>query len=377
MSISASAWTGLIVGLLLLIFVAPVVARRVAMADGDPRMFRLVMWAAALKIAAAPLYIFVVSRFYGGIADAVGYTGYGRRLAAQIHQGNFDLHAGRLVGDGATRIAAGIVEAVVGPTELGTFIVFSFLAFLGLVLFYRAFRLALPDADSRRYAKLVFFLPSLVFWTAAASKDALTLLALGLAAYGGARLFNRQLRGFAWLAAGLALSALIRPHVALLAILTLAVAYPLGRAKRVTPVTPLVTLAGAAVFVVGGVVLAGLTVQHFHLHGLSLHSLHHILKSNAHNTGTAAQGQVGQFNSSVSASTSLSPAAFPRDFYDVVLRPLPFNAHGLTQLVSSLENVFLLGLLLTSLPRLWAALMSAPKRAYILSALLFSVVWII
>ncbi|MGH9067117.1 MAG: hypothetical protein ACRD0J_06470, partial [Acidimicrobiales bacterium] len=205
----------------------------------------------------------------------------------------------------------------------------------------------------------------------------LTLLGLGLAAYGGARLFNRQLRGFAWLAAGLALSALIRPHVALLAILTLAVAYPLGRAKRVTPVTPLVTLAGAAVFVVGGVVLAGLTVHHFHLHGLSLHSLHRILKSNALNTGAAAQGQVGQFNSSISASTSLSPAAFPRDFYDVVLRPLPFNAHGLTQLVSSLENVFLLGLLLTSLPRLWAALMSAPKRAYILSALLFSVVWII
>jgi len=376
-TVSVNAMWGGVIGLLLLLFVSPLVASRVARTDADPTMFRLVMWGAAVKLAAAPAYLLVIKYFYGGVADAVGYFGYGGRLARQLDQGDFHLRAGRFIGDGATRIATGMVEAVIGHTELGTFFVFSFLAFLGLVCFYRAFRVSLPEAHSRRYARLLFFLPSLAFWTAAPSKDSLTLLALGLAALGGSYLLVRQMRGLVFLAMGLGLVGIIRPHLALLAILAVGVAYPLGRSRQASAVTPISSLIGAFVLLVGGLLLAGVVVHSFHLHSLSLHSVHKVLQTNAKNTGTAARSQIGQFNSSEQASTSLSPTAFPRDFYDVLIRPLPIHAHGFTQLGQSAENLFILGLILTSLPRLAAAGRSLIRQPYLLSALLFTVVWIV
>ena len=41
---------------------------------------------------------------------------------------------------------------VTGPTKLGGFLVFSWLGFWGLYLAFRAFRIAFPDDDYRRYA---------------------------------------------------------------------------------------------------------------------------------------------------------------------------------------------------------------------------------
>ena len=53
--------------------------------------------------------------------------------------------------------------AVVGVTRLATFLVFSWLSFIGCVLFFRAFTLTFPRADHRRYAYMLFFLPSIIF----------------------------------------------------------------------------------------------------------------------------------------------------------------------------------------------------------------------
>ena len=130
------------------------------------------MASGALKLAAAPLWIYVNDHYYSGVADAYGYSRVGAQVAAQIRNGDFSFHVGRLIGDGATSIITGIIYTVVGSNILGGFFVFAFLGFVSLVLFYRAFRVALPDGDHRRYAKLVFFFPSLLFWTSAIGKDA-------------------------------------------------------------------------------------------------------------------------------------------------------------------------------------------------------------
>lgn len=376
MSITASVWAGLITGLVLLVFVIPALARRIATDEDEPRMYRIVLWGGAIKLAAGPAYIFVIDHFYGGVADTVGYFGYGGRLADQMRHGDFTLNAGKFIGDGSTRISVAFAELFLGNSELATFFFFSFLAFVGTICFYRAFRLAVPEGDGVRYAKLLFFFPSVLFWTAAPGKDSITLLGLGLAAYGGALLFNRRLRGFFWLGAGGFLMGMIRPNVALIALLALALPYPLGKVRR-SSMTPVVTWVGAAILVTGGVVLTGITMRHFGMHHLSRQSLQKVLNQNALNTGTAARNQIGDFNSSTQASTSLSISAVPKDFYYTIVRPLPIQAHGVTQIGSSLENVFLLWLLVSSRRRLWYGLRSMRRKPYVLASLLFVLVWIV
>lgn len=377
MNVSEGTWIGLLTALVLFLLVTPLIARHLVRSSGDPAMFRITMWGSGIKLAAAPAFLWVIAHFYGGIADSNGYFDQGARLAAQMRHGDFTLYAGKFIGDGATRISAGFVELAVGPHKLPTWFIFSFGAFVAEVMFYKAFELAVPGGGRRRYAKLLFFFPSMVFWTAAPSKDCVTVLGLGLAAYGGAVLYDRRLRGFLWLGAGGALMTIIRPNVALIALLALALPYPLGRVPARSVLTPVAAWVGGAIFIVGGVVLAGITAHHFDIHSLSRASVEKVLKQNAYNTGTAAKNQLGAFNSSGATSTSLSISAIPKDFYYVVMRPLPIHAHGFTQLASSLENVYLLGLLVTSWRRLGEVARTCLRRPYLLAALIFSLVWIV
>jgi hypothetical protein len=372
-NIPSATWIGLIVGLFLLVFVVPAVARSVARLDQDARTFRLVMASGALKLAAAPLWIYVNDHYYSGVADAYGYSRVGAQVAAQIRNGDFSFHVGRLIGDGATSIITGIVYTVIGSNILGGFFVFAFLGFVSLVLFYRAFRVALPEGDHRRYAKLVFFFPSLLFWTSAIGKDALISLGLGLGALGAARILARARGGFVLLGIGLCLTALIRPHIALILFAALAVAYLVSKSKTASPLNPLAKLLGAVVLVVGGLVLAKVTAHFFGLQSLSVSSIQQVLNTNASNTGAGA----GTQGSRVAASVSLSPASLPKDIYYVLIRPLPFQAHGLTQLASSLENAFLVVLLIASWRRLASAFTAMRRHPYLLLAVLYSLVWII
>jgi len=373
-NIPSATWIGLIVGLFLLVFVVPAVARSVARVDQDARTFRLVMASGALKLATAPLWIYVNDHYYSGIADANGYSRVGAQVAAQIRNGDFSFHVGRVIGDGATSIITGIIYTVIGSNVLGGFFVFAFLGFVSLVLFYRAFRVALPDGDHRRYAKLVFFFPSLLFWTSAIGKDALISLGLGLGALGAARILARARGGFVLLGIGLGLTALIRPHVALMLFAALAVAYLVSKSKTASPLTPLAKLLGAVVLVVGGLILAKLTAHFFGLQSLSVASIQHVLNQNASNTGGLNSRQYGSI---VATSVSLSPTSIPKDIYYVLIRPLPFQAHGLTQLASSLENTFLVALLIVSWRRLASAFTAMRRHPYLLLVALYSLVWII
>ena len=377
MNVSSATWIGLIIGLVLLVFAVPVVARWVACLDQDPRTFRIVMASGALKLAAAPLWIYVIDHFYGGVADANTYNQVGTQVASQIRGGNFSFHVGPLIGDGATSIITGIVYTPIGSNTLGGYFVFAFLAFVSLAFFYRAFRVALPEGDHRRYAILVFFLPSLLFWTSAIGKDALISLGLGIAALGAARILARARGGFLLLGSGLALTALIRPHVALMLFVALAIAFLINKSKRASPLNPLVKLLGAAVLVGGGVILAKVTAHFFGIQNLDASSIQKVLNANAINTGAASQSQIGQFGSSGATSVSLSLASVPKDIYYVLIRPLPFQAHGVTQLASSLENVFLVGLFAASWRRLASAFMSMRRRPYLLLAALYSLMWIV
>ena len=108
------------------------------------------------------------------------------------------------------------VFAIIGVNQVGAFLIFSFWAWLGLVFFYRAFSLTFAGANHRRYAILLFFLPSLIFWTADVSKEAIMTLSCGLAAFGAAKVLARRRGGFVLLIIGTAIGGAVRPNELLL-----------------------------------------------------------------------------------------------------------------------------------------------------------------
>ena len=116
--------------------------------------------------------------------------------------------------------------ALVGVNQLATFLVFSWLSWLGTILFYRAFTLTFPGTfrGHKRYAYLVFFLPSTIFWTADVSKEAIMTVSLGLVAFGCAKVLVRAPGGFRLVTLGALAGVLIRPNELLIVLAGFAVA---------------------------------------------------------------------------------------------------------------------------------------------------------
>ena len=171
----------------LLVWASVGIAKRLARHDVYSALFRVVVVSAILHLLCAPAQIFVVDHFYGGVADWLRYDHQGALLASNYHAGHFSLAGtgiNRILGDGSVSIAGGIVMTIVGQNQLAAFFVFSWLSFVGIVFFYKAFVVTFPEANCRRYALLVFFFPSLLFWNADVSKESIMTLALGLTAYG-------------------------------------------------------------------------------------------------------------------------------------------------------------------------------------------------
>jgi hypothetical protein len=344
-----------------------VVIRRVVEAEGgDPWLTKALTACLVLHLLAAPLEIWTVNHLYGGIADYTRYVFRGSNLAGPFRHFNFDISGvGGIVDNGAITIVAGVLFALVGVNQAAAFLIMSFLSFIGIVCFYRAFTLTFSGAGSRRYGYLIFFLPSLIFWTADVSKEAIMTFLLGVLTYGCAQVLARQGGFRAWLlivAAG-AGSVFIRPNDMLLLLGGFAIAMifrppsasvKFEPARRTISLVFLATMVGVAMFVT--------------LHFLpGLHGSVNLSQINKNN-----QGPGSGFGSS-GVSYSGSPLAYPRDVYVVLLDPLPFNAHSGGEKFQALQNTVLLVVLIASLRNLRILPRAAFARPYLIMCFVFVV----
>jgi hypothetical protein len=354
-------WGALIVAPTLALLTWPIL-RRVAESEGDPGLVSFFMGALALKFAGSLVRYAAIYHVYEGVADASAYNRAGRLLAPEFRRGLFTYaeRAGvfdsgdRIVGTNFIKIFTGGLYAFIGPTEIGAFLFYAWLCFIGLLLFYRAFRMALPDGDARRYRLLLFLAPSLLFWPSSIGKDSLMVFGLGVAAYGGARVFTHVRYGFLIASAGLGFTLFIRPHVTLLAILGLAVGYLIRRSRSATAVTPLAKGFGMIVVVIGAVFVASQMRTFFDLDGIDAKSLETVLLSTAEQTatgGSEVEGHGGVF--SVGGVVA------------VLFRPFPWETYNMTALAQSLESAFLLGLLLVSFRRVRRAVSGSVRNPYL------------
>jgi hypothetical protein len=346
--------------------------RRLARRETVPGMGTILVAALLTKLIGALLRFYVAYHVYSGVADANDYLSYGRALAPHYRHLDFTaVSVGKLVGTGWIRTVTGSVFAVTGYTRLGGFLVFSWMGFLGTLLLWRAFRLAVPEGNSLRYALLLFFLPTLVYWPSSVGKDAWAQLSLGLCAYGVAALLTRRARGFVPLALGIVATMLVRPHIALLVVVGIGCALTVRRPFRKSPLVPVARIATLLVFVVAGTLILS--------QAKSFLGVQTITSDTVSSTLSSVSSTTGEGGSSFTPVQVRTPLDLPYATLTVLFRPFPFEAHNAQMLLASTEGVFLLGLCAVSWRRIrqafrWRYLRDTPYVAYCLGFLLVFII---
>lgn len=304
--------------------------------------------------------------------DELTYHESAVTLGERIHDGVWSLAGTPIEPYGANTQAIswmlGSVYSVTGGSRVFGFIVFSWMSWLAIMLFYRAFRTAFPDLTSRPFAVLVFFLPSLVYWPSTVGKESFMLMWMGLAALGMAKLAAgvQPARAVVFVLAGGAGLSLVRPHMALLLLGAAVPAMLLGGGgaegskRRVSRVVVLILLAPA-------LALAVTRVEQYFGGGAGWFS--------AGTERAADQTAIG--GSSFDAQPVRSPLDLPEAAVGVVLRPFPWQADGAPALAASLEGLMLAGLALWNwrvVGRLFKMAFNARAVAFCLSYVVLFIV---
>lgn len=341
----ADLWMALVVVPVLVLATVPV-AVHMARRHGDPTLAALLLGALLLKFVAAGVRWYVGVEVYGGF-DAVSYLVHGERLAELYRAGQVaveDLER-PLLGTGFLRGVSGVVQAVIGPTKLGASMVFAWMGFMGMVAFAAAFATAVPDGLVRRYTALVLLLPSLLYWPASVGKDAWMMLTLGVGAWGAARVISRRRGGYPLLLLGAAGASMVRPHIALLLVVAATLGYALRhrRAERPPVFGPLGKVAGLAALAVGSFFVLG-EVEEFFGVTADPQGVEAVLDE--------TEKRTSQGGSEFEAEQVDNPLELPQAAVTVLMRPFPWEAHNLPARLSSLEGLFLIGLVMVSWRRL-------------------------
>ncbi len=301
--------------------------------EADRRVRTIIVAGLLFKLVGTLARFTVIFSVYGS-GDAFVYDRVGGQIADAFRSGDLALDPSQqLIGTGFIEILTGAIYSITGTTRLGGFFVYSWLGYLGLCLFYCAFRMAVPEGNRRRYAALIFFLPSMAFWPSSIGKEAWMTLMLGMTAYGVARLVSRHRHAMGWLAFGIAGSAAVRPHIAITLVAALGVAYLLAGSRRAGFGAPIAKAAGVlTLLVVFGLVLTAVETKFKLEEGQGVEQVFERTR----------QQTSSDEGSSFEAVSARSPADLPLAAFSVLFRPLPFEASNVQAFVASLEGALLL-----------------------------------
>lgn len=283
-------------------------------------------------------------RFNAGGADAGFYHAAGSLLSDLLSTGFVGPDDPQLLrrGTGTNHVSylVGWLYHFTGARINTAYVVWSFLSFVGVVCFYKSATEAIPQLDRTRYALLVFLMPSMLFWPSSLGKDAIMVGCMGVASLGAAALARHRYSPIrlVLLAAGLGLSAWIRPHVTALFILALAAAliWPRRRSgKAVTQIFFAAFLLLVLTFALGQAA-DYFGAERFEVTALLDHAAERTSEGGSEFTPVRVSG----------------PASFVLAAVTVLLRPLAFEANSITQLATSLEGMALVAIGIASFDRL-------------------------
>ncbi len=353
----------------LLVLAGMLIIRFVTRNDARP-LATLMVVALLAKLGATFVRYFVTFELYG-YGDSTAYDQRGAEIANAFHNGDLKVldivsfrQETQFIDD-----LTGLIYSIMGPSRLGGFLVFSFVGFCGLILFHRAARIGVPELDERRYALFLYFMPTLIFWPSSIGKEAVMLFALGLGAYGSARLLARRTVAVLPLAAGIGLAYWIRPHVAFVMLLALAVALVFRRRPRTGQ--PSFGPLGRLLIVIGLAIVAAFALGE---------AVDRLLPVNNDATGVEAVGDLldraesgtAEGGSQISRQTPNSPLEYPQAVFSVLFRPTIFDATSAGAAVAAAETTLVLIITVLS----WRRLKNLPTLMFRRPYLILSVVYI-
>lgn len=365
---SYEVWAVFWIAPLLMLICVPI-ASHAAQLEDDPMVARFLLAAAFLKIIVGSLTRFIVLHAaYNGGGDSERYHLTGKHLAMQMRHFDYG-DVGKISGTRFVELLTGQIYAITGATRLGGFMVFSFLGFIGMYALYRAFCIAIPNGDRRRYRALLFLFPTMWFWPSSLGKEAWMIFTIGIAAYGFALIIDGHLRGLLCAGAALWGAAVVRPHVA--AIFLVAAAAGVGArllAGRGAAFTGRFQKSATAFFLVlmigASLGIAVLVQDRFDLDRLDAESAESVL--------VEAERRSGQGGSEFDAPSVNTPSGYAMGVVTVLVRPFPFEATNVQSLASSLEGLLLVVLVGVSIARL----SRVPAMTFRIPAVAFAVAFV-
>lgn len=360
---------GLILGPFFALLFVPVF---VQLRKNEPRwdLGGILFAAFSTKLVTTYARYWMVEELYGGAGDSADYNFWGRLLASDYRALDFSSTdgAGPIPGTGYLRMLTGIVYSIFGADFFGGYIVFSMLSFLGCWAFLKAFRIALPDVDPRRYAVLVLFWPTLLFWPAAIGKDAWMVFSLGIASLGASALYARRLWGLPVLALGITAAAMPRPHIAIVVLAAagagLFMASVFGARAGGRKVGIGTKVVGVGFLLVAASILAPQVSKFLQIDDVDGSGFSASLEE--------VNDRTSQGGSEYDAPEIRSPLDYPWAFVTVLFRPFPYEVASAATAVSALEGLLLLGLVVWSAPRLVRLPIALMRNAYIAYAASFA-----
>jgi hypothetical protein len=348
----------------------PAISRQ-ARHERSRTLFWLLVAGLVLKLAGAVVRYYVAYDVYGGLADAAVYHAEGVRISEAFRHGTFATGLQGLTSTNFIRFFTGVLYTVIGTSEVAGFVFYSWLAYWGQFFFYRAFTVAVPDGRSRSYARLLFFLPTMIFWPSSIGKEAWMVFALGIAAYGAARLLSKVSVGsVAITVLGTWLAAIVRPHVAGMFVLALLAASLLRRTRpELRQLAPIAKALGVAVLGAAAVFLVIRTDRFLQTQGIdTTGGVGGVFRGVGERTGSGGSGFTP-----VSGSWLRAPVGA----VTVLFRPFVFEAHSVTALLSALEGTFLIGLVVARFRSVVAAVKGVRREPYVALCLAYSAIFVV
>jgi hypothetical protein len=309
----------------------------------EPTRFRISMFAILYIIHLAGTFVyFAYVQTQGGDSELYYYD-------------ELDFfNRGFALGTGVLIFFVQYMKLAFGGTYLDYFMMFHAIGFFGIAFLMRTFEeihLGL-ETEQRPLALLLLLLPSLQFWTNAIGKDAPLFLAASMALWAAINIRKRYIV----LGLALGLMILIRPHIALVAVVAVAVAMlfdvQLGRWTR----------AGLFAVALGAAAFAIATIQSaLRLDLTDADSISTFLEAR----DTVAQSAAGG-NMSVTGS-------FGVRLFSLLMRPFFFDVEDVFGYIASTENAFLLMIFATIGSRFWTLVGLFRRSPFIRFAVVFTI----
>lgn len=304
-------------------------------------------------------FIFFVLLLLAHIGASIAGFLYAQEFGGDVNLYYYDILGvyGNYNGVGTTFVVNFVqfLKSYLGGSFFDYFLLFQAIGFWGILLILRAFDDIHRELGQPTFSGIYFllFLPGLHYWTSAIGKDSLIFFGVALCTWAAFRLQTRYLA----FGAGVLIAILVRPHIALLALVAFSITLLVGRGTSLLTRGALLAVVLAGIGSVAGLVegtVSGLSLT-------SADSMSELLETKS------------QVSEESGADLSITGASFPVKLLSLLFRPLFFDANGAFGFVASLENLVLLTVILTMIWRSGTALAVARATVFARFAFFFFV----